>query len=496
VIGGAPARGRAAVRPPHIVVILSDQLRADCVGCYGNTIIRTPHVDALAASGTRFAQAFSQHPQCAPSRASILTSRYPHVNGSTSNYVAVGDHELTLPEYLRGQGYRTAGTGKLHLSSAKLEAGFDELIQSEGQHSGATDPEVLHPHYKAWLKANGHWQTAVEAFAMHGRPEYLEGFRAAVNPLPEPAYFDGWVGDRTVELIHRHPAERPLFLFVGLPNPHIPFDAPEPYASMYDPAALPLPPTFGMGLANKPPQHLGYKRHGQKENFEHLDEAALRRVTALYYGSISLVDAQVGKVMAALEARGMLQDTVVAFLSDHGELLGHFGMLIKSIDEYPMLYDVGLHVPLIVRTPGGEPGRVVADPVELVDLAPTLLSCAGLEVPPEMQGASQRAALYGGEPARREYVFAETGAVKMVRGDRYKLVHYPGQPYGELYDLLRDPHEADNRFDDPDLAPQRHQLTGALLDRLIAAEGPLHGESQRGPAYWRRQYRLPFESEA
>ena len=101
---------------------------------------------------------------------------------------------------------------------------------------------MLHPHYKAWLKANGHWQTAVEAFAMHGRPEYLEGFRAAVNPLPEHAYFDGWVGDRTVELIRRHPAEQPLFLFMGLPNPHIPFDAPEPYASMYDADSLPLPP--------------------------------------------------------------------------------------------------------------------------------------------------------------------------------------------------------------------------------------------------------------
>ncbi|MDE0218436.1 MAG: sulfatase-like hydrolase/transferase [Spirochaetaceae bacterium] len=493
--GAAATRGGGSGRPPHIVVILSDQLRADCVGCYGNPIIRTPHVDALAAAGTRFAQAFSQHPQCAPSRASILTSRYPHVNGSTSNYVAVGDHELTLPEYLRALGYHTAGTGKLHLSDAKLAA-FDELIQSEGQRSGATDPEVLHPHYKAWLKANGHWQTAVEAFAMHGRPEYLEGFRAAVNPLPEHAYFDGWVGDRTVELIRRHPAEQPLFLFMGLPNPHIPFDAPEPYASMYDPESLPLPPTFGTGLANKPPQHLGYKRHGRKEDFEDLDEAALRRVTALYYGSISLVDAQVGKVMAALAERGMLEDTVVAFLSDHGELLGHFGMLIKSIDEYPMLYDVGLHVPLIIRPPGGEAGRVVDEPVELVDLAPTLLSCAGLEVPPEMQGTSQRSALFGGEPARREYVFAESGPVKMVRGERYKLVHYPGQPYGELYDLQRDPHEADNRFDDPDLAPQRERLTRALLDRLIAAEGPLHGESERGPAYWRRQYRLPFESEA
>ena len=208
--------------PLNIVVILSDQLRADCVGCYGNSIVHTPHIDALAASGTQFGQAFCQHPQCAPSRASILTSRYPHINGCTSNYVALGDHERTLPEYLRSHGYRTVGTGKLHLSKNKLQSGFDELIQTEGQRSGATDPEILHEHYKEWLKANGHWETAVEAFAMHGRPEYLEGFRAAVNPLPEDAYFDGWVGDRTTELIERHPVEHPLFLFMGLPTPHIP----------------------------------------------------------------------------------------------------------------------------------------------------------------------------------------------------------------------------------------------------------------------------------
>ena len=195
---------------------------------------------------------------------------------------------------------------------------------------------------------------------------------------------------------------------------------------------------------------------------------------ALYYGSISLVDAQVGKVTAALAERGMLEDTVVAFLSDHGELLGHFGMLIKSIDEYPMLYDVGAARAAdrpCARRRGG-PGWWTSRSSWSTWRRP-LLSCAGAGGAAGDAGdESAHVRCFGGEPARREYVFAESGPVKMVRGERYKLVHYPGQPYGELYDLQRDPHEADNRFDDPDLAPQRERLTRALLDRLIDAEGP------------------------
>lgn len=208
---------------------------------------------------------------------------------------------------------------------------------------------------------------------------------------------------------------------------------------------------------------------------------------------VTLVDDQVGKVMGALEGRGMLDDTVVAFCSDHGELLGHFGMLTKSIDEYPMLYDVGLRVPLIVRSPGGASGQIIDEPVELMDLCPTLLECAGLEPAPEIQGRSLCGALSGEKQPERAYVYAESGAVKMIRGRHHKLVYYPGQGYGELYDVSKDPDEIDNLYDDPNHRSLRDQMTQDLLDRLIHTEASRHGESPRGAAYWRYLYSKAFE---
>ena len=477
----------------NVVFMLSDQLRSDCVGSYGNPIIRTPHIDGLAAEGTRFDQAFAQHPQCVPSRAAIFTGRYPHVNGAISNFTAPGEHETTLPEYFRSAGYRTIAVGKLHLYEQKEKAGFTDTMMSGGQHSGATDPECLREDYKAWLKEKGYWEETRRAYAIHGTPEYWDDFQANVNPMPQEACVDSWVGDMAVDYIRNQARDEPFFLFAGFPNPHIPFDAPEPYASMYDPKSMPIPPTFGKSLEDKPPQHLGYKRKGRRVNYENLTEEKLARCMAYYYGSISLVDDQVGKILAALEERDFMQNTVIVFVSDHGELLGHYGMLIKSIDAYPMLYDVGLKVPCIVKTPAGPAGHVVSEAVELIDLCPTVLESAGLEVPPELQGMCLAEAIAGGSAPPRDFVFAETGAVKMLRGKDYKLVHYPGQTYGELYDIRSDPHETQNLYNDPVYAELRADLTRRLADRLIATEAGLHGESQRGPAYWKTMYSKPFE---
>jgi arylsulfatase len=477
---------------PNVVLILSDQLRADCVGCYGNRLIETPHIDALAAAGTRFDNAFSQHPQCAPSRAALMTGRYPHVNGAVSNHTAMGSAEVTLGEYFRGAGYRGIGVGKLHLFGEKETASFDDTMLSGGQHSGDTSPECLHHDYKQWLKENGYWQAAEAAYAIHGTDQYWDSFQANVNPLPAEAFIDSWVGDRAVDFINRQSDDRPFFMFVGLPNPHTPFDCPEPYASMYDPACMPVPESYGAGLAQKPPIHAAFKRGGRKVNYEQLDEPRLRQAMAYYYGAVTLVDDQIGKVVAALQSRSMLDDTVIAFCSDHGELLGAFGMLTKSIDEYPMLYDVGLRVPLIVRVPGGGGGRVVDTPVELIDLCPTLLESTGLAVAPEIQGQSLKPAIDGGNPPERAYVFAESGAVKMVRNQRHKLVHYPGQPYGELYDIAADPEEITNLYDSRDHLVTRERMTRDLLDRLIHTEAARHGESLRGPAYWRYLYAKAF----
>lgn len=478
---------------PNVIVVLSDQLRADCVGCYGNPVIRTPHMDALAASGVRFGQTFAQHPQCVPSRSALMTGRYPHANGAISNHTAMGENEITLGEYFQAAGYRSIGVGKLHLFEQKEKASFTDTMLSGGQHSGATSPECLHEDYKNWLKANGYWKDAERAYAIHGTDAYWDNFQANVNPIPAEAFIDTWVGDRAVDFIRSQPESEPFFMFAGLPNPHMPFDCPEPYASMYSPEEMPVPETFPLDLSNKPPMHSAFKRSGRRVNYEHLDEPRLRQAMAYYYGTVTLVDDQVGKIVAALEERGMRDHTIVVFCSDHGELLGHFGMLTKSIDEYPMLYDVGLKVPMIMGMPGIAEGHVVDDPVELIDLCPTLLDCAGIDLAPEIQGVSLRAALEGGRLSHRAYVFAESGAVKMLRDRRYKLVYYPAQPYGELYDIAADPNETDNLYADPRYQEIRERMVRDLLDRLIHAEAPRHGESDRGPAYWRYLYSRPFE---
>jgi len=473
--------------------MLSDQLRADCVGCYGNPIIQTPHIDDLAKQGVRFSQAFCQHPQCVPSRASILSGRYPHINGAISNHTAIGEHETTMGEYFRDAGYRSIAVGKLHMYDDKKEAGFTDTMLCEGQQSDATDPECLHEDYKNWLKKNGYWSDAQKAYAIHGTDEYWDNFQANVNPMPAEAYIDSWVGDRAVDYIQNQSQDEPFFMFVGFPNPHVPFDAPEPYASMYKPEDVPLPPTFNLDLSDKPPHHLAYKQKGRKVNYENLDEDRLRKVIALYYASITLVDDQVGKAVSALKKHNFWDNTLVIFLSDHGELLGYYGMLIKSVDEYPILCDVGLHVPLIMRSPQGSQNRVLDNLIELVDLCPTVLDRAGLDIAPEIQGHSQCQALSGGAPYTREYIFAESGSVKTIRSQTHKLVYYPDQSYGEIYNLKQDPHETQNLYNNPNHRDLQNRLTTALLDKLISQEGALHGESKRGPAYWNQLHSLPFQ---
>lgn len=480
----------------NVILMLADQLRADCLGCYGNNEVKTPNIDNLAANGTLFSQAFSQHPQCVPSRSSICTGRYPHNNGSLSNHTAMSSCEYTIAEHFKDSGYTTYCAGKLHLYDEKEKAGYQYKMMCGGQQSDAVTPEVLREDYKTWLKENGYWEKAKEAYAIHGTEDYWANFRSNTNPIPSEAYFDSWVGDRALEFINRHKSgvnkNKPFFMFIGFPNPHIPFDAPEPYASMYDPKSISIPETFTISLKNKPPQQELYKREGRRENFNNLSEDVLRRVIAYYYGSITLVDDQVGKVVEALKNNNMEEDTIVVFISDHGELLGHYGMLIKSVDKYPMLYDVGIHVPLIIRIPEGRRNNSINEMIELIDIYPTLAESCELEDNPWCQGYSQKESLLGGKVKKRDFVFFETGTVKGIRGEQYKLVYYPHQEYGELYDIVKDPLEKNNLFFLPDYEKIKESMTKALLNKLILTEAPMHGESKKGPAFWKQLYSLPY----
>ena len=240
----------------NVVVMLADQLRADCLGCYGNRVVKTPHIDQLVLNGIRFESAFAQHPQCVPSRSSLITGRYPHVNGAISNHVAMAPNEVTLPEYLQEQGFFTAAIGKVHLYPLKERSSYQYTMLCGGQTSNRTTPAHLRSDYRDWLRANGYWKTVCRHYANRELPAYRENFQAVVSPLPVEAYYDAWVGDRAVEFIHDQTLSRqPFYLFVGFPNPHNPFEPPEPYASMYDPADMTIPASFHSDLGGKPPQH-------------------------------------------------------------------------------------------------------------------------------------------------------------------------------------------------------------------------------------------------
>lgn len=472
--------------------MLADQLRADSVGCYGNAIVQTPNLDKLAAEGTRFDSAYAQHPQCVPSRSSILTGRYPHANGAISNHCAMNSQEVMLPEFLRLAGWDTCATGKVHLFEDKTNASFAEQMLCEGQNSAATDPEVIHPHYKKWIKNNGYWDYFLRSYAHHATQEYLDSFQCTVNCIPTEAYFDVWAADRAVNYLDNRSSKAPFFLFVGFPNPHNPFEPPEPYASLYKPSEMPLPESFHSDLSEKPPHQAKYKSEGRTSNYENLDKESLQRVIAYYYASITMIDDQVGKIMNALTQGGLQEDTLIVFLSDHGELLGHHGMLQKPKDEYPMLYDVSLRVPLIIRSPSPQAsrGHIVEDPIELIDIFPTIVKELGIDSPSELQGHSLYLDLHGDPSQKRSTIFSEIGAVKMLREKDLKLIHYPGQDYGELYALDQDPDEMNNLYHNPHYREERTRLGDLLLDRLIGTEAPLHGKSLRGPAYWRKLTRM------
>ncbi len=482
-------------KPLNVVLIVADQMRADCVGCYGNDLIRTPNIDRLSREGTTFRWAFAQHPQCLPSRSSFHTGRYCHENGAISNHVGMAADERTLGEYMQDEGYSSSAIGKVHIFPTKTETSFDQTVLCGGQNSDAVSPDVLHEDYKNWIKANGFWEALQKTYEGHASKAYRENFQALPSQVPAEAYIDCWVGDQCVERLNSLPEDEPFFLFASFPNPHNPFEPPEPYASLYDPESMPIPRSFHSDLSDKPPQQLAYKRHGRKNigsNYEHLDIERLQRVMAYYYASITLVDDQVGKILKTIEENGLSENTCVIFMSDHGELLGHHGMLLKSTDQYPILYDKSLHVPLIIRTPGAPEGVTVDSAVELVDICPTILEIIGAGIPPEVQGQSLSPAVFGGAAPQREFIFAESGAVKMLRGERYKLVYYPGQTYGELYDLEDDSLEMDNLYADASYHNIRRTMEKALLDRLIHMEAPRQGESSKGRAYWRTLYKLPF----
>ena len=465
-----------ARKRPNIILIDTDQQRADTIRYGGSDWMITPHLDELAKDGVLFSNAFCAGATCMSSRASFYTGLYPHTTGIVRFQRYTGAQNWT--HRLREAGYRTVSIGKTHIAGGRH--GYDERIAEQGN--------KYSPDYKdgdGTVKRRARW---VDDLAKAGfEPplkiheswpgDFWENLAAIEWPLPEELHPDRWMGDQAVEWIGDYePGDEPLFLHIGLLGPHDLYDPPKRYIDLYDDADIPMPEVTEAELAGMPDElHETARRGAEITNITGIrkDRATperIRRMRKHYFANVTLIDETVGRIVQALKDKGLYDDAVIVFTSDHGDHLFDHDLYYKG-----ELYDTIVNIPLIVRAPGvSEPGRRVNDLTCHLDVAQTILACAGVDAT-DLEGMSLQPVLAEGAPHARRYVYAEEGAsalrrapdmLAMIRSDTHKLVYFSGGRTGQLFDLASDPGETINLWDRPEYAEVRHELTARLLDWL------------------------------
>lgn len=484
-------------RPPNIVLITTDQHRADCYS-FARPDIKTPHIDRLAARGTRFERCYCPAPLCQPARASLLTGMLPHTHGVRDNGIDLPDDMIDrgFGTQASALGYRTALLGKAHLSTQHTfnatgrpecrhtmekyyddwwgpYMGFDHVelfIDGPVKWPSWEPPQGLH--YTKWLFSGGRGEEMDALYYQGSRPE-SGAQQVHVPELPLVWHTSSWLGDRATHYIENKEHVEPFLLWVSFPDPHHPFDAPNPWSSMYRPEDVNLPKHRDLDLSRRPWWHEASLSGTPKTTEEFrlireqlsrqktMSDRQLRDITASYFGMISLVDHQVGRIMAALARQGLVEDTIIIITSDHGEFLGDHGLLFKG----PMFYDSLIRVGLIASGPGIPKDHVVNNVVSTIDLAPTLVDLCGGEV--DAYNGSPLSAYLGRESHKsvleREHVHVEWGLdasrcgvdldlrTVVTESHRYTIELRSGD--GELYDLRSDPYEMDNLFYRPEAKP-------------------------------------------
>lgn len=460
---------------PNFLWICTDQQRFDTIRGLGNAHINTPNLDRLMDEGVSFDRTYCQSPVCTPSRASFLTGRYPRTTGTTRNgNDRFSDEEILVPHILAEHGYKCGLIGKLHLSAAdgRTEVlpkhhGYDMVKWCHGPRDGWGDDNA----YQAWLRSQGvSWDTDY-----HGKD-------GGIDPQ---FHQTTWCANEAIGFMDAHEGT-PWLLSINIFDPHHPFDPPAAYKAKYPAEDMPLPKWREGELDNKPQiQRDDYEHGGQSglgPSCKKLSDLEIQDYISDYYAMVDLIDVQIGRLIDHLETTGQRDNTIVIFHSDHGEMLGDHGLILKGGHFYEEL----VHVPLIISCPARLSENVRSQGlVELVDLAPTILDLAGIDVPLTMQGQSLSNILegksdpgvhrssvyceyYNALPAAHKGIFAT-----MYFDGRYKLIVYHGQDVGELYDHETDPDESDNKWNDPGYQSLKVELLLANFQQSVATVEPV-----------------------
>lgn len=495
------------MKRPNILLIMSDQQRADHFGFEGRKI-KTPHLDQLAREGTRFTACMTSNPVCQPTRASVLTGQLCMTHGVHDNGIDLEPEigEKGFAGTLAGAGYDTAFFGKAHFSTYHTiePTGTPECLASSarygddwtGPYMGFKHVEMMllghnfflpvkppqGQHYERWFYADGHGDEKNRLYALNGG-DTKGAAQTNHSQLPVAWHNSTWTADRAIDWLKKPERQNdPFCAWVSFPDPHHPFDCPEPWSHLHKPEDVELPEHRVRDLERRPWWHRAAIENEPQGKGEHVawrksysriqpqTDEQLQKIIANTYGQISLIDHQVGRIMIALQEAGLDDNTLVIYTSDHGDWMGDHGLILKG----PMFYEGLLRVGLIARGPGVKAGQVVNQPVSTVDLAATFMDVAGVSAQLPQHGQTLKPLLEG-QPEQRTGALSEWDllpgrvgvglTLRCIRTEDAKLTLELKSGAGEMYDLRADPHEMNNVFDDPAYASLRARLTALIEAR-------------------------------
>ncbi|MFZ1756077.1 MAG: sulfatase-like hydrolase/transferase [Caldilineaceae bacterium] len=456
---------------PNILILFTDDQRFDTIRALGNDAIHTPHIDRLVARGTTFRNGYipggSSGAVCMPSRAMLMTGRYLYrLEGEGQSIPA---EHLMLPEYLRANGYTTFGTGKWHNGPAAFARCFSD--GGEIFFGGMDD----------------HWNVPACNFDPTGRYPDARPQRIDFGPT-QPIIQKCWdhitpgkhsselFAETAIDFLAGHTSDDPFLLYVAFMAPHDPRTMPREFQEMYDPDSIDLPENF---LTAHPFDNGEMDVRDELLAAKPRTPGEIRRHLADYYGMISHLDAQIGRILAALEESGHGEDTLIVFAGDNGLALGRHGLMGKQ-----SLYDHSIHVPLIFAGPGVPAGVQTDARAFLLDIYPTLCDLSGLPTPPSVDGQSMRPAIQENAPGRDNLYFAYRDVQRALLGERYKLIEYcvDGARHTQLFDTQTDPLEMHDLFALPDYAPE----IAALREEMQRARLVYNDVQAQGQRFWAR----------
>ena len=479
---------------PNIILIMTDQQRADTIGALGAPWMRTPHLDRLATEGAAYTQCFVTSPVCVGARASLFTGKYPHGCQVFSNFQP---WQPTWVSLLADRGYHCVNIGKMHINPYDAPGGFHQRLIMENKDRPLFLEERDRAIYDEWDKAlHARKLTKPSRYNRHAADP--EGYKRALGAfewhLDADMHPDNFIGDTACWWLEDRKNKDPLFLQIGFPGPHPPYDPTADALAEYANVDIPVPAVTEAELRAQPPAQHALRNNMFEFNFDSIawrpdaTPADLLRVRRHYAANVSMIDHQVGRILAALDARGYLDNALVIFTSDHADALGDHGHIQKWT-----MYDTVVRVPLLFWSKNLPVARRVRDDlVQLMDVAPTVLEAAGFPVPGDFEARSLLGAVLGrADYQPRDAVYSElakdhiqTGSefILMRRDRRWKIVLYLDDPsVGELYDLQSDPAEVRNLWNDTGLRAMRDELSVTCLRWLANGSLFANRRASRAP---------------